>query len=365
MENRPRKLAPQYHRQDWRSKPAGNTASYKYSREYILKHYQNLMVPHFDCLNEIEEILLNSPNPPLLTAVFPFAHDLGDEPNSRKYPLREKKTEQMPEWYEDEEPKEAIPKPQLKPEAIEQSQVKEDVFSEVKIVLSNSSVKNFHHLPELDDKDIEEKFTKIDLQVEEKLKSVQTEDDYATPDWDEPTKEEFTFEPIKAPKPVAPVYDLNLLRYHFAVGNPFAQTLIDFGVPYGKTSLTYNFGSKPFEKIWYYKDLEKQVHGPFSTLEMFGWTIRNCFPLDLEIAIGNQMYFVPMNIFNAVPQIEETVFFTNPKKNNKEPKTLEEIESEQYSLLGKGGNTKIDNKKYTKPNETATLELKNILGLNK
>jgi GYF domain len=361
METRTRKLAPQYHRQDWRSKQSGNTAACKYTREFILKNYQNLKEPHFNCKEEDQEIILHSPSPPLLTAVFPFAHQLGEDPNSRKYPLREKKAEQMPEWYEDEEPKETIPQTFPVPEVQEKTHSKQQAPTEVKLVLVSPNIKNFSQGKDLEDKDYEEKFTKIDLQVEEKLKSLVTEDDYAIPEWDEPAKEEFTFEPIKVPKPVAPIYESNLLRYHFAIGNPFAQTLIDFGIPYGKNAITFNLGSKPFEKIWYYKDLEAHVHGPFSTLEMFGWTIRNCFPPDLEIAIGNSLYFVPMNIFNSAPQIPEPEYYN--KKNK--PKTLEEIESKQNLKTEKYSNSRTDHKKSSRSNETATLELKNILGINK
>ena len=365
MDIRTRKLAPQYHKQDWRSKAAGNAANYRYTREFILKNYQNLMQPQFKCMDQIQDVLLNSPSPPLLTAIFPFSHELGEEPNSRKFPVREKKSEQMPEWYEDEEPKEVIPKPIAKSEVAEKIQSKDEAPAEIKLVLTSSLVKNLSQPKNVEEDDFEERFTKIDLQVEEKLKNIQADDDYEAPDWDEPTKEEFTFEPIKVVKPNGPVYDLNLLRYHFAIGNPFAQTLIDFGVPFGNNAITFNLGSKPFEKIWHYKDLEGQIHGPFSTLEMFAWTIRNCFPPDLEISIGNSMYFVPMNIFNTVPQIPESTFYPNQKQGSKEPKTLQEIESQQHINVGKNQNIKNDHKRVSKPNESATLDLKNMLGINK
>ena len=96
---------------------------------------------------------------------------------------------------------------------------------------------------------------------------------------------------------------------------------------------------------------------------MFGWTIRNCFPSDLEISIGSSSYFVPMNIFNSAP-ITDTNYFTKSQKNEKEPKTLEEIERQQRNVTGNFSNAKIDNHKNSKSNESATLELKNILGLN-
>ena len=109
--------------------------------------------------------------------------------------------------------------------------------------------------------------------------------------------------------------------------------------------------------------MENHVHGPFSTLEMFGWTIRNCFPPDLEIAIGNSMYFVPMNIFNSAPEIPDPPFY-NGKNSEKEAKTLQEIESQQHSSTGKFLTSNSEKNKKARPNESATLELKNILGLN-
>lgn len=360
METRTRKLAPSYSRQEWRSRPTGNSATHKYSRECILKNYQNLIEPSFKSKEDIQDTFLEIPSPPLLTAFFPFAHSLGDEVNSRKHVPRDKKVEQIPEWYDEEEPKEKPNKSPILIENTEKTQAVEEPQGDVKLVFNCKEVKNMDDVIDSDNKDFEERFTKIDLQVEEKLKSTNNDDDYIAPDWDEPTKEEFTFEPIKIARPQAPVFDINLLRYHFAVGNPFAQTLIDFGVSYGRNMLTYMPGTKPFEKIWYYKDLEGQVHGPFSTLEMFNWTIRECFPPDLEIAVGSSSYFVPMNIFNSMPQLSEEF---SPKINSKNMKTLEEIESYQSQMVGKTNSAKSEYKKDAKTNETATFELKNILGL--
>lgn len=364
MEIRTRKLAPQYHKQDWRSKGSCNHAKTKHSREHILKNYQNLMQPHFNYKDELTDVLLNAPNPPLLTAVFPFSHDLGDEVNSRKHTVREKRAETMPEWYDDEEPKEPIANPQSKSEKVEVLQAKVDENpTEVKLVLMSSNVKNFKNSENLDEKVFEETFTKVDLEVEAKLKNIEPEDDYAEPEWDEPTKEEFAFEPIKPVKPNAPVYDVNLLRYHLAIGNPFAQTLVEFGVAYGSSAITFNFETKPFEKIWHYKDLEDHVHGPFSTLEMFAWTIRGCFPVDLNIAIGNSMNFIPMNAFNSFAMDLEPPFQSKILK--KEPKTLQEIEIEQHAHAGKYNSPKGKKKQNAASNESATLDLKNILGINK
>jgi hypothetical protein len=200
------------------------------------------------------------------------------------------------------------------------------------------------------------------LRFEEKLKKEVVEDEYAAPEWDDPVDEEFVFdsfekekekakekekekekevdglhvqtgstasftvvspvsptvlnvpglvEAVKSPeikvppKPPAPVFDMNLLRYHQAIRNPFIQILMDYGVLVGVNSMTFTPGTKPYEKIWFYKDLDNNVQGPFSTLEMFAWTIRDCFPPDLEISIGTPGFFVPMNIFNECSQFEK------------------------------------------------------------
>lgn len=395
MDNRTRKVPSQFVRQEWRNKTAGNLAHLKYSREQILKNYKNLKQPSIQISEEIKAYVLTQPSPPILTAIFPFSHSLGEEVNSRKHLAREKRVEQMPEWYEDEEPKEITIKSPVLQEIHEKSSIKEEPVKDIKVVLMGTGVRN------LEEKDLEDTFSKVDLKVEEKLKKADVEDDYSVPDWDDPVEEEFEFEPIKPVKPLAPVFDINLLRYHFAIGNPFIRILMDFGIPLGKSNMTFTPGSKPFEKIWYYKDLEKKVQGPFSTLEMFAWTIRDCFPPDLEISVGTASYFVPMNIFNEISECDKTELDDEPpaeildsgfslyrnkieapevismpeveaKENLEEKiedkgkglKTLEEIESIQQNLMGKEfGGVNQAAPKFIKSNEAATLELKGFLGL--
>jgi hypothetical protein len=351
MDNRTRKAPSQFARQEWRNKAAGNSAQLRYSRELILRNYKNLKSPCFVSSSELSDYVLIHPSPPLLTAIFPFSHSLGEEVNSRKHLGREKRVEQMPEWYEEEEPKETISKTASSLEDNEKVFNKEEPNKDFKVILTSKHVKNLA-LEEYKDKDLEDMFSKIDLKVEEKLKKEVVEDEYAEPEWDDPVDEDFVFgsiqqeikKPVKEEKPeqvlplikpseappqvsrvlnqsapsvpkaseagkqqklASPVFDINLLRYHQAIRNPFIQILMDYGVPYGKNSMTFTHGSKPFEKIWFYKDLDRNVQGPFSTLEMFAWTIRDCFPSDLEISIGTPNFFVPMNIFNECCQFEK------------------------------------------------------------
>ena len=398
MENRTRKVLSQFSRQEWRNKAASNAAHFKYSREHILRNYKNLKQPSFNPSSELAEYVFSHASPPLLTAIFPFSHSLGEEVNSRKHLGREKRVEQMPEWYEDEEPKETTAGVPVV-EIVEKVSAKEEPVKEVKVVLASKHVKN---LELAEEKNLEEQFSKIDLKVEEKLKEEVIEDEYAAPDWDDPADEEYVFdsldkakvndagkegkeerkgneslhghgsqvasqpgliglrndrpdrndrndrtegldssakivngkgqgETVKSPeikvqtKPPAPVFDLNLLRYHQAIRNPFIQLLMDYGTPVGVNSMTFTHGTKPFEKIWFYKDLDGNVQGPFSTLEMFAWTIRDCFPPDLEISIGTPGFFVPMNIFNECSQFE---------KEEEETEALTSISDSTFSLYG-------------------------------
>ena len=394
MDNRHRK-AP-YHRQDWRSKAQTNQSLHRYKREFILKHYQNLPPPPIACRDQIIEIVFDEPNPPLLNAFFPFTQPFGEEPNSRKYPQREKKPEQMPEWYQDDESKiESKPAKSENPERteIEEGLMRNNEDNDLRLERKRMNRK----IDETAEIEIEDRFSKIDLQVEQKLKMEKEDENEEAPEWDEPEDNDFEFAgqgkeafgsngnkasaiaspaqpiqiqispsiaksdsvpkptmspPVKVPQPFqassnphpshsqiprAPVYDINLIKYHFAIANPFAQILINFIIPLEGPAVSFTPGTKPFEKIWYYKDLEEKVHGPFSTLEMFNWTVRNCFPPDLQIALAPIMTFVPMYIFSAVPQ--EPEFYPDP--------------GEQYRHKGKK-----DYKKYQKSDEPATLHLK-------
>ena len=411
MDNRHRKTP--YHRHDWRSKAQVNQSTHRYKRDFILKHYQNLPPPAIVCRDQILEVVFDEPNPPLLNAFFPFTQPFGEEPNSRKYPQREKRPEQMPEWYQDDESLD-----DLKPSGLENSN-KTGLFEG--LVRNSDKGRVEMKIGSIGEEEIEDRFSKIDLQVEQKLRMENEDESEKVPEWDEPDEADFEFaekggegegnrggrvgydarpahnisanplipqtskvphsaqvsrsppvpQPPQAPQapqvprtaqhaqhahpspavpsshtaiPRAPVYDINLIKYHLAIANPFAQILITFLTPLEGPAVTFTPGTKPFEKMWFYKDLEEKVHGPFSTLEMFSWTIRNCFPPDLQIALAPLMTFVPMYIFNSLPQ--EAEFYPEPGESFRQA-------------------AKKDYKKYQKPNESATLYLKDMLGINK
>ena len=113
----------------------------------------------------------------ITVAFFPFSHSLGEEPNSRKHPVREKRPEQVPEWYEDSS-KPEIPSKPIKSERLDKPDNSDGVSEGLQGIFKKPL------------EDFDEKFTEVDRKVEEKLKNENTEEEDA-PNWDEPDKEEF------------------------------------------------------------------------------------------------------------------------------------------------------------------------------
>mmetsp|Transcript_8505 Transcript_8505/g.8430 ORF Transcript_8505/g.8430 Transcript_8505/m.8430 type:complete len:201 (-) Transcript_8505:38-640(-) len=177
------------------------------------------------------------------------------------------------------------------------------------------------------------------------------------PEWDDP-EEEAPAVIVEEPKPgVKPflICDSVTLNYHLTAGNPFAKIVEEFA-KIGEDKNVYCVPmSKPFEKIWYYKDLENRTQGPFSSVEMFNWAARGCFPQDLKISQGDNNPFMPMNRYSSkIP----------PKSPTKVPataKTIDEIEKLQTPIWGRNVQEVPAVKKVT--DITATNDLKSILGL--
>lgn len=239
-----------------------------------------------------------------------------------------------------------------------------------------------------------EEYSKIDLEVEEKLKN-QLQESEEIPEWDDPHSNDSSFENpvpvivdieeepvIENPKdiaiavadeavkiitpPVIATYDKILLDYHLAVGNPFARTLISFGILDENNRYFCPLESKPYEKIWFYKDEENKVQGPFSTIMMFNWTINGFFPPDLEIGIGNTDFFVPMDLFNSLPPMPDPAYYQRPRNNQNRGhhrnKTLDEIEK-KFDRKGDERNRRYNNNSAKPKDDAATQNLKDLLGL--
>eukprot|EP00358_Blepharisma_japonicum_P004884 CAMPEP_0202942932 /NCGR_PEP_ID=MMETSP1395-20130829/3156_1 /ASSEMBLY_ACC=CAM_ASM_000871 /TAXON_ID=5961 /ORGANISM="Blepharisma japonicum, Strain Stock R1072" /LENGTH=244 /DNA_ID=CAMNT_0049639703 /DNA_START=253 /DNA_END=988 /DNA_ORIENTATION=- len=237
-----------------------------------------------------------------------------------------KEGEQVPEWYNED------------PEPTENSQDKK-----VTEKLENLELE-------------EEIFSKIDAEVEKKLKN-ELIDDETMPEWDDP-EEEAPVVVKEEPKPgVKPflLCDSVTLNYHLQAGNPFAKVVEEFASIGDDKNVYCVPMSRPFEKNWYYKDLENRTQGPFSSVEMFNWAARGCFPPDLKISQDINGVFTQMNRYNAkVPP-------KSPIKVPPQAKTIDEIEKLQTAVWSKAAEEKPAVNKVT--NISATNDLKSMLGL--
>jgi hypothetical protein len=100
---------------------------------------------------------------------------------------------------------------------------------------------------------------------------------------------------------IVPAYERSVLESYLVKGNPFAKALLATGLTgEDNEKMYFPFGEKPYEQIWFYKDPQGAVQGPFSCIEMFNWTMRDCFPADLLISFWDTE-FVPMNRYMAEP----------------------------------------------------------------
>ena len=219
--------------------PQTNKASFRYSREFILQKFNssNYFLGIFP--DEILPLYLHNSEAPCTVPI--FSHSLQEPINSR--PVKKKE-----DFFES--PRKRPAKTPKKP-----SSVKTD------LVLTETSLTPKPGL------------TGLKRKTQEK----------------EENAEENFF--------IVPVYDKSLLYEFVAKGNPFAKALIQTGVDAGDDDKIYfPLGLKPYERVWFYKDPEGTVQGPFSCIEMFNWTFRGCFPDELEISFTD-MEFVPMNKF--------------------------------------------------------------------
>ncbi|CAG9317946.1 unnamed protein product [Blepharisma stoltei] len=361
---RPRKLNPNYKQEsNWRHKKHTNNAFHKYTREAILNAYYECPFPAVPLTEAVLPLYSSPPLHPFIEMHPNYREELGDEINSRKPAPREKQVEQVPEWYTESGTKD-VPSPDKSPTEQNTAEAKPEKPE-------NGAI---------DINDVQDEFGKIDLVVEEKLKT-QVEEDEAFPEWDEvddpeakdieepfekPSKsnketqpqskqEEAllqsqinqqasqpsqSIQPQQASK-LIPFYDASLLTYQCSIKNPFAVTLAECAM-LGSDNLAYFMPfSKPFEKFWFYKDLAKKVQGPFCTIEMFNWSVRGCFPPDLEIAKENTENFVPMNNFflqlasTPQPKSNEQAKEAEIKVKESEPKAAEKSQQPETKF----GNT--------------------------
>lgn len=140
-----------------------------------------------------------------------------------------------------------------------------------------------------DFKDVEEKFSRVDVLYEEKIKS-SVEEDEKIPEW-----EDLNTVPEEVENEVI-VYPAGLIKMHAEEGNPFAAIILTHSTQNHENLIT-NPSSIPFEKVWFYKDPQSVTQGPFSTIDMFNWSAAGYFTNNLQIAHLTPCHFFALQMY--------------------------------------------------------------------
>ena len=89
------------------------------------------------------------------------------------------------------------------------------------------------------------------------------------------------------------------------MGNVFAVTIADH-CRTNADRLDSNDYPLLTEKFWYYKDgSESEMLGPFSTVEMYKWSISGYFSKELEVAFNNTSRFYPVVKVTKAPILDD------------------------------------------------------------
>lgn len=303
----------------WRVKRVDPVLPRRYSRADLLALYSSSTVPVWLDQTHSAEVLIEPGQTPVFDHLRPFQHSLGEDPSSR--PLTK-----MPDWYSEETGK-TVPKPRLsdpKPEPALIPQP-ETTVRPVKVVLDKHAV--VRNLP----KDLEmfdlqvrevasvehqedffkEEYSELDRQMDRKLAGEESDDEI--PEW-------AAAEPLEKPKssptgqkeiPVgpkdiaafdswAPRLSLSLLRERVGARDPFAQLLFQQGAPDSADSIYCMPYSLPLERTWYYR-IQDKVQGPFSTVEMYNWSLMGRFGASQLFAWRSPLVFVTLEEMQRAP----------------------------------------------------------------
>ena len=294
----------------WRKGHIENSASIRFTRDQMLGLFRSSESPIFlVSAEELAEVTLQSAALPALRAGLPFSHDLGEDVNSRERPMK------VPDWYPvtegqtvlDLKPKEQIPEPPHEPVALPPAAVSPRPVAKpvepprpLKIVLDPKAVvrnlpKDLEVLalqaeqPVAPESEVfEERYSAIDVEMEKKLKMHDSEDE-EMPEWAE-TVPDKSYQPAKRAEPQynpdrqARRFSMQLLMRQAANGDPFAKLILENGTPDSQGFTHLQPYSAPMEKVWYYKDPQQQIQGPFTTIEMYSWNIMGYFSPKLQVA---------------------------------------------------------------------------------
>ena len=134
--------------------------------------------------------------------------------------------------------------------------------------------------------DIEEKYSKIDVKYEENIKNIDEEDE-KYPDWDDSNEIE---------EAVSISYPMSLINENANEGNPFACIIMNNSLQF-EGQFIPDLDSIPFEKVWFYKDPQNNIQGPFNANEMFNWSAAGFFYSKLQIAHSTPVHFFSLQMY--------------------------------------------------------------------
>lgn len=377
----------------WSKGHTENSAAVRFTRDQLLALFLSSEAPEFSVpVEELAEVTLPTTALPALAVGCAFRHNLGEEVNSREkqikvpdwYPMAEGQTvldlkpkepisEQVPEII----PVTATPRPAAKPtEPLKPLKIVLDPKAVVRNLPQRLEVLAPKAVPEPvpEDDVFEERYSAIDVEMEKKLK-MHDEEDEAIPEWAESVPDKVN-PPAKRAEPVyvsdsrTRRFSIQLLRRQMSSGDPFARLILDSGTPDPQGFTHLQPYSLPMEKVWYYKDPQQQVQGPFTTIEMYSWNIMGYFPEHLQVAWRAPVEFKTLTQLQREaghreePEVVAGLFETFTGEVARKPanaKTVHEIEKSSH----KWGNAYDAHfPAFSQPGDIeAAATLKSLLGI--
>jgi hypothetical protein len=289
-----------------------NLTDTKYSRNQLLSTFRPSRIPNLADPEAVEPLLSRKSLPPVHRPNNAFSHKLGSDFNSRKRG-KEVKEEKLPEWFDSELPESSS---QFKSDNDKQNinfekasaPKAEENKAQVKFVLRpGANVKNLLENLQglsLDSTEEDSDYSRIDEKYEASIKADFYEENEITPKWaeadlqnDDIYNEKDSFKQLDYLPVDALKYPVDLLQAQIKEGDPFATTILNSGSMEENGFILIFPGSKPYERVWYYKDPQNITHGPFCTLEMYNWNLGGFFSPDLLISWNSKEIFVPLKMF--------------------------------------------------------------------
>jgi len=295
-----------------KGKKTTNFTGRKYSRNQLLSIFRPSRIPNLADPEAVDQLLSRKSLPPVHRPNNAFSHKLGSDFSSRKH-AKEVKEEELPEWFDSELPETCS---QFKSDNEKQNTnfekasgpKAEENKAQVKFVLRpGANVKNLLENLQglsLDSTEEDSDYSRIDEKYEASIKADFYEENEITPTWAEAdfkndyiynekdSSKQLDYLPVDALK-----YPADLLQAQIKEGDPFAMTILNSGSMDDNGFILIFPGSKPYERVWYYKDPQNITHGPFCTLEMYNWNLGGFFTPDLLISWNSKEVFVPLKMF--------------------------------------------------------------------